>query len=248
MFPQQQQVQFSCTTLAGTNKRGVLPKDEHGYRIQPIGALNCFNSAGDYYPLARARELFERSTSFMRRVTTGCLKAEEGHPKRLPGMSDDEFIRRVLTIDERNVCAHIADVWLDFDNVKGADGKPVVAIMGKIKPSGPFAAALDASYDNPHEDVCFSIRSFTDDKYVAGCKQRTLVEIVTFDRVTEPGIAHARKYRSPGLESMVEASVSVESLKKAVKPMPGLGMESNLISPTALFTMLGMEAPGFMRW
>lgn len=251
MYPQQ--VQFTYTSLAGTGKKGVLPKDENGYRIQPIGALNCFNSAGEYYPLARARELFESSSAFMRRVRSACLKSEEGHPKRAPGMSDEDFIRRVLSIDERNVCAHISDVWLDFDNIKGADGKPVIAIMGKIKPAGPHAAALEASYDNPHEDVCFSIRAFTEDKYVAGCKQRTLVEVVTFDRVTEPGIATSRKWKSPSLEAMGETVIKAETLKKAIKPMPGLAMESTTIAPRNLMTLLGLEdtrinPPGFMSW
>lgn len=248
-----QTVQFTCTTLAGTGKSGILPKDEFGYRTQPIGALNCFNSAGEYYPAAQAKALFEGSSAFMRRVSSGCLKAEEGHPKPAAGQSEESFIRRVLTIDEKNVCAHISSVYLDFDSVKDKNGKPVIAIMGKIKPAGPLAASLEDAYNNPREDVCFSIRAFTEDHTVAGCRQRTLVEVVTFDRVNEPGIATSRKYNAPALETLSDSRWSAESVRRAVKPMPGLAMESNIILPSNLFRLLGMRdiregTPGFMNW
>ena len=32
-------VRFECTSLRGTNKKGLLPKDENGYRWMPIGGL-----------------------------------------------------------------------------------------------------------------------------------------------------------------------------------------------------------------
>lgn len=251
MFPQT--VRFTCTALAGSGKKGILPKDEYGYRIQPIGALNCFNSAGEFYTANKARELFEQSSSFIRRVASGCLKGEEGHPKREPGQSEEDFIRRVLRIDERNVCAHFAEIWLDFDNVKDNYGRPVIAIMGKVAPAGPHADSLERAFNNPNEEVCFSIRSFTDDAVVGGCRQRTLVEIVTFDRVTEPGIAHARKFRAPGLEGLGDHEWQADTVRRAVKPMPGMGMESDSISLSNLFKMLGMrdirdKNPGFMDW
>jgi hypothetical protein len=231
-----------------------LPKDENGYRVLPIGALNCFNSAGDYYPALRAKELFERSGAFMRRVSTGCLKSEEGHPKMLPKQSEEEFIRRVLSIDEKNVCAHISDVWLDFEAGKQMgcnDGR--IIIMGKVKPAGPHGLALEDSFNNPKEEVCFSIRSFTEDTRIAGTKQRTLIEVVTFDRVTEPGISSSRKFMAPALESRSDREVTAETVRRAIKPMPGLGMESGTISPQGLLRVLGLQdirenAPNFMSW
>lgn len=246
-----QSVRFTCTSLAGTGKTGKLPMDENGYRTQPLGALNCFNSAGEYYPAAAAKALFEQSSAFMRRVSSACLKSEEGHPKRAAGMTDEDFIRRVLTIEERNVCAHISEVWLDFHSLKDPSGHNIIAIMGKVKPAGPMGPALEASYDNPKEDVCFSVRAFTEDRRVAGVNQRTLVEVVTFDHVTEPGISTSRKYSAPALEEIGEAPVSIETVRRAVKPMPGLAMESSVISPQGLLTLLGLQdirEPGFMQW
>lgn len=247
------QVRFTCTALAGSGKKGILPKDEFGYYIQPIGALNCFNSAGEYYVYEGAKQLFQQSSSFMRRVSSGCLKAEQGHPKKLPGQTDDSFAARVMTIDPTNVCAAIGEVFLDFNNVKGADGKPVIAIMGKIKPSGPFAAAMEASFENPKEDVCFSVRAFTSDSRIGGINQRTLVEVVTFDNVVEPGIHTSRKYYSPALESYNDSVFSQDAMVKATTPIPGIAMESAVINSESLFKLMGWNTehlltPSYFKW
>ena len=251
----QPRVQFTCSVLSGTGKAGKLPKDEYGYYTQPIGGLNVFNSAGDYYPYESAKHLFQNSSAFMRRISSGCLKSELGHPSPLPGQSMESFAQRVMTIDPKNVCAHIAEVWLDFENVKDKNGKPIIAMMGKIKPSGPHGAQLEESYNNPKEDVCFSIRAFTNDTRISGIKQRELLEVVTWDgNVVEPGIAQARKYYSPSLEAYSEAKFTKESIENAIKPIPGLAMESSIIKPITLFKMMGWdhtfldENPKFMTW
>ena len=255
-----QNVRFTCSTLTGSGKAGILPKDEFGYYTQPIGGLNCFNSAGEYYPYQAAKQLFEQSSSFMRRVSTGCLKSEEGHPKPPPGFNPrdekqmDSFANRVMSIDEKNVCAHIAEVYLDFDNVKDRTGKPIIAIMGKIKPAGPHGMALEESYNNPKEEVCFSIRAFTRDTRVAGINQRCLVDVVTFDRVTEPGIATSRKYFSPALECLSEARFTKDNVLNALKPIEGMAMESGgIIMPTDLFKVMGwdtdlLQEPKYLKW
>lgn len=176
-------VNFTCTTLQGSNKKGILPRDSDGYYTLPVGALNVFNSAGEFYTYESSKELFTSSSAFMRRVKTGCLKGECGHPKPLPNQSMESFAQRVLSIDEKNVCAHFSEIWLDFDSVKDATGKSVIAIMAKVAPAGPVGPALQKSFDNPKEEVCFSIRAFTEDRKIGGVKQRTLREIVTFDNV-----------------------------------------------------------------
>ena len=247
-------VRFTCTALSRSAKKGVLACDDDGYYTTPIGALNTFNSAGEYYPYESAKGLFTSSGAFMRRIQSGCLKSEEGHPKPLPGQSMESFVQRVLQIDEKNVCAHIAEIYLDFNSLKDGVGRPIVAIMGKVKPAGPHAAALEASFKNPKEDVCFSIRAFTDDKRVAGINQRTLIEVVTFDRVTEPGINTSRKFMSPSLESHNEVLFTREALIASTKGMPSnLSMESGGLSPYELFKKLGWEAdhlkePSYLKW
>ena len=246
-------VRFSCTALAGTGKQGILPRDANGYYTMPVGGLNVYNSAGQYYPYEGAKELFSSSGPFMRRIKTGCLKGEYGHPKPLPGQSDDAFANRVLTIEEKNTCVHFAEIFLDFDKVKDEMGKPVVAIMAKLAPAGPYGPALQKSLENAQEEVCFSIRAFTEDVFRGGVKQRNLREIVTWDFVTEPGISVARKYKAPALESMAEREFSRADLVKATAGSPvGLAMES-ASTGASLLAALGWEIdqraiPKYLKW
>lgn len=249
----QNQVRFSCTALKG-GKKGVLPKDENGYREFPVGALNVFNSSGEYYTYEGAKDLFESSSTFMRRVKAGVLKSEMGHPKPLPGMSQEQYANRVMTIEEQNVAAHLSEIWLDTTSIKDESGKPIIAIMAKVRPTGPFGPALEDSFNNPKDNTCFSIRAFTEDTWSGGTKQRILRTIVTFDAVIESGLAVARKYRAPGLESYVEAEFTKEHFMSTVKPLVNnVATESSKGFGLELFDSLGWRitndnSPHFNKW
>lgn len=196
-------IKFTETRLKSRGKKGVLTPDEHGYYRLCIGGLNAFNSVGEYYVYEGAKHLFESSSSFMRRVKTGCLKGELGHPKKLPGMSMEDYIQRIMSIEETNVCAHFADIELDptYGRMNPEYRNPnLIAIIGRVKPAGPHAKVLADALANPEEDVCFSIRALTRDEFRNGRNERTLVQIICWDYVTEPGIDIARKYATPGLE------------------------------------------------
>ena len=237
-------VHFSCTSLVGTGKAGILKPDANGYYRMPVGGLNVFNSAGHYYVLEGAKSLFENSSAFKRRIKRGALRGEVGHPVQLPGQNLDDFANRILTIVEANVCAHFSDVFLDFDNFKDQNGKPIVGIVADIKPSGPHAAMLKSAFDNPKENVCFSIRSFTEDRNIAGVRHRKLDTIVTFDYVNEPGIAYAEKYKATGLETHLEKTFTRTQMERATDPKRqtlSMGMESAAISREELFTAFGWK-------
>jgi hypothetical protein len=246
------QIQFSCTTLNGTGKQGRLPKDSDGYYTTVVGGLQCFNSSGDFYPYEAAKDLFQSSSSLMRRVSTGCLKSESGHPKPLPGQSMESFANRVMSIEETKVCAHFAQLWLDFESIKDETGRPVVAIMAKVAPSGPLGASMEKSLANPKEEVCFSIRAFTEDKNVGGVRHRMLRQVVTFDNVVEPGINIARKYYSPTLESFEDVSFSRENIENAILTLPAnVVMESTKSLNDDLISILGWnikDKPSFIKW
>lgn len=226
-------IKFVATKLSGTGKRGILKPDTDGYYTLPIGGLNTFNSVGEYYTADGARELFERSSVFMRRVTNGRLKSESGHPKRLPGWTDDDYLRRIMIIEETNVCCHISEVWLDDQfgrNNPQFKNPSLVAIMGKIKPAGPRGESLKASLDNPNEDVCFSIRALTRDYYNRGQTYRVLNQIFTFDNVVEPGLPLASKYSSPALESFHEEFVMKRQFERiAASVGDGIAIEDSKI-------------------
>jgi hypothetical protein len=190
----------------------------------------------------------------MRRIKTGCLKGEYGHPKMLPGQSMEQFAHRVMTIDEKQTCVHFSEIWLDFNNIKDEGGRPIVAIMAKLTPSGPYAAALEKSLNNPKEDVCFSIRAFTEDNYSRGVKQRNLREIIVWDFVQEPGISNARKYRSPSLESYSEKEFTKADLVNAISTKTNnIATESAILTGTSLFNALGWDfnlkdKPNYTTW
>jgi hypothetical protein len=177
-------VKFTATKLASKGKAGILKPDDDGYYTLVIGGLNLFNSVGEYYTADGARQLFEQSSTFMRRIKNGCLKGEMGHPKRLPGMSMDDYLRRIMTIEETNVCCHFKEIWLDEQYGKNHPefkNPSMIAIMAKLKPTGPKGPSLQKSLDNPNENVCFSIRAFTKDYAVRGVINRVLDQVYSWD-------------------------------------------------------------------
>ena len=243
-----QRASFACTALLGTNKAGVLKPNAEGYYTLVLGALNIFNSGGAYYPYEPAKQLFMESSSLMRRIASGSLRGEYGHP-RPTGMSSREFMGRVMDIQESNVCCHIRKVWIDSASVKDENGRPVIAILGEVKPSGPMGHALQASLDNPSENVCFSIRSITNDYMVSGVTQKCLKTIVTWDYVNEPGLSVAKKWHSPALESF-EEDVSIipahlAALRNEQARVARYAMESgNGVSAESVMADLGWTGMG----
>jgi hypothetical protein len=253
------QIKFTSTRLEGTGKKGLLKADAAGYYTLPVGGLNVFNSVGQFYTADGAKKLFESSSIFMRRVKSGCLKGESGHPKRLPGMSMDDYLNRILTIEETNVVCHFSEIWLDEDFGRKHpkfNNPNLIAIMARVKPAGPHANSLETSLNNPEEEVCFSIRALTRDFSFKGVTHRVLEQIVTWDNVVEPGLSLAKKTYSPVLECMVEQNVKISQLEKLAKNIGGLvATESSLelakeayeIATRANEVKL-VTLPSFSRW
>ncbi len=215
------------------NKQGLLKPDSDGYYQSVIGGLNVFNSNNQFYTLEGAKELFEASNVFMRRIQRGAVKGEVGHPRRETGMADSDYINRLFEIRETNTCVQFADITLDigYGNSNGQPG--VVAIIGKYIPSGPFGPALEKALLNPKENVCFSLRGLTNDFFAGGRYNKTLTQIICWDWVTEPGIAIAEKYKSPSLEhtaslmleDLESTAVSIDELEKILVPTSHFSLE-----------------------
>lgn len=248
---------YSCTALNGTNKAGILKPDADGYYTVVLGALNFYNSGGQYYPFDSAKELFAESSSLQRRINNGCLKGECGHPKRAPGMSFRDYLSRILNIEETNVSHHIRRVWIDDQNVKDKNGNRIIAVMGELRPAGQHGPALKDALDNKHENVCFSIRSLTNDVVDAsGRTNKNITQIVTWDWVTEPGIYVANKYAFPTLEGLEDVTITFETLcairdeQKAL----GVGFESGGVSIDEVIRsfgwnpVTGKKAPPSIGW
>ena len=112
-------------------------------------------------------------------------------------------------------------------------GKPVTAVIGMVKPSGPRGPALRESLDNPDENVAFSVRSLTNDTFENGGHQKHMKQLITWDYVNEPGISIATKYNAPSLEELSEDLEIVPMMLdrwEAQEQGAHVGMESILTS------------------
>ena len=235
-------IMFSCSALAGTNKVGTLKQLDNGYYRMIVGALNMFNSAGQFYTYEEAKTVFEESGALQRRVGRGALRGEYGHPRQ-GNMTDQQFARRVMDIDEKSVACHHRKIELVFDEQHDERGNPVVAIYSEVSPNGPYGSFLAKQLENPDENVCFSIRAFTRDYTLMGVKNRALKTVVTFDYVNEPGMSIATKYKNPSLEGFgsSEKLFTRGTMEQALRNAAGAGIaqESTMLTASELFASMG---------
>lgn len=210
-------IQFTAATLP--NKQGALVPDSEGYFITPVGALNSYNSSGEYYVANGARDLFTSNSAFMRRIESRRLKGESGHPKFLPSMTTKQYIERMMQIWESEVDTFFQAITLDEDFGKKnpqLNNKDLVGVVARLTPSGPKSFGLRESFMRPGEDVCYSVRALTRDWYANGRNNRCIEKIFTYDHVTEPGIASAAKYNSAALETLKDVILNVNLFEQIV--------------------------------
>lgn len=235
-------VEVSCQVLNGTNKAGSLKKNEKGYYDMIVGGLNIVNNKGEYYDYNYGRKFFEEASDLCRMAEKGMLAGELGHPKQ--GMlSDDKYVERLLTIEEKSICVHHRKIWLDFDHFHDKNGKPFIGIMSSLIPAGPYAEAHQRDLDNPEMNVAYSIRCFSMPHRQGGRIVKEMKHVVTFDKVNEPGIQYATKYDSPSLESHQNHLFTHGKILQAarnIRSQPGSNESTNL-PVTALLNALGLE-------
>lgn len=213
-------VSYVCEALAGSNKVGKLQCDAAGYYEICIGGFNIENAGRAFYPMIEGvKSLFLESSELMRRVKNGQQRSEYGHPKRQPGESMQSYMARCNRIEETMICSTIKQ--LDLEEMKERDprtGRAVIAVIARLKPTGPYGDALAKQLENPDENVAFSVRSFTDDRLGPdGRMWKNVRKIVTWDYVTEPGIAIATKYGTPSLESHQDLIVDPDEIREAIR-------------------------------
>lgn len=255
-----QSITYGCTSLVGTNKVGDLQKNKDGYYEMVLGALAAYNSAGAYYELEESKALFENSSELMRRIGSGNLRGEVGHPRYQEGMSERAWFARVNDLFEPNLCCHFADVKLSYDTLSDKQGRKLVAVMGMVKPSGANERYLERQLDNPKENVCFSVRSFTNDVPQGGRIVKYLRKIVTWDNVNEPGISVANKYSVPSLESIAEEgefNFQLDTIRQIAEQeqTSGVSLESGNAPAAQLLQMIAevektprIFVPASYRW
>ncbi len=220
-------VSFVSTALLGTNKVGDLKPDSDGYYEVVLGGFETENAHGHYYSFeAQTQRLFEQSSSFMRQIQEGNLWGEFGHPKREPGEQLEAFLRRCILVTEKNYALHIRKVSINNRDVKDKSGKAIVAVLGEIKPMGPYGGNLREILNTRSANACFSVRAQTDDVDMPnGKEKRSVKQIITWDYVGDPGVQTSTKYHSPKLESFYDQFVDYDVLEKLQKQV---GSDINL--------------------
>ncbi len=206
---------ISFTTIKSNSDNRVLEKDDKGYFYVTLGALNCFNSAGEFYTIKGVEDLFHNKSSvLMRRLKAGYLKGEVGHPKFQIGMTRNVFYARNMRIEETNTSHHVRDIVLEETTVDSGlgDGSKLILVKGWVKPSGVHGDALLKDLENPDVNVAFSVRSFTKNTVINGVTIKQIVQLITWDWVTEPGIKDANKWKVLGIESRDVMSMDITDI------------------------------------
>lgn len=212
---------LSQTKLKALNKKGKIEPNEDGYYTLVIGGLETHNNTGSHYYTSKdVLHLFAAGSLLERRVQSGCVRAEVGHPKMRANETMDQFIGRLVDIDLNNVCAHFRKIWLDMDYGKKHPecGNPrLIAIMAEVKPEGGRGFILKEALENDSANIYFSIRSISDEQIIHGKRVRKIEEVITFDLVNEGGIMVASKWDSPSCESADITPITREIIERIME-------------------------------
>lgn len=249
---------ITSTRLRVQGKQGILKPDADGYYEMPIGAFNCVNSTDEIYTAKNIEQIFHNSSELMRKIQNGKLFGEWGHPEQLPGETANAFMMRACRVNDKDTCVFFKDIWLDSNVTPDMQryGVPSDAIitMAKLKPMGALWETLQRSLEDPNVNTTFSGRFLTKDRIYRGKTYVEVVQVVTWDAVTEQGIPAAEKYLSPRLEShkTVVTPKMVEELKVQVANS-NLRMESsspihNVIASAEKFFSKNTPNRGYSAW
>ena len=242
-------------------KQGILRPDADGYYELPIGGFNCENSIGEVYTMQNIEKLFSSNEEIQRKVQSGKMMGEWGHPTPKPGETDNAYMARAGIVDDKDTCVLFREIWLDKDIAK-SEGmqafkipKEAVVTMAKLKPHGSKWEALQRALDDPNCNISFSVRNLSYDKTIRGVVYVIIVKIITWDAVIDPGLSVASKWLAPRLESnrKVITPDFIDSLErnmdKGLVRMEAKDSVSELITASRdFFSLKKVNRSGFHGW
>lgn len=190
---------YAATARPGLNKAKVLATDDTGYSRCILGGFDVTNTSGIAYPITDAiRKMFAPGGILRRRLDKGVCRGEYEHPV-IDGMPHHLALKRLSVLDPDRISHHFKS--MELVESKDESGTPIVLVYGMVRTCGAKGEILQRSFDNPEENIYFSIRSFTDQNMVRGVLTRRVKSLLTYDYVNEGGIAQANRFDTVGMES-----------------------------------------------
>lgn len=213
---------LALTSIKTRSNNSSVKKDENGYYEFILGAVNSLNSCNEFYCKDQIEDFINNDNYILaRKLKNGYLNGELGHPKFLPGMSKRDYYARNLNVDIQNVSHHIKSVWTQPTDIdSGVPGRGnIILLRGMVKPSGVHGKILQEHIDNDDSNTAFSIRALTLNKNVCGVTYKTIIQIITWDWVLEPGIKQANKWANISTESLDYVKFSLDDLADKNSPI-----------------------------
>lgn len=203
-------IQFRVDTLAVQDGKALkaLKPDEHGYFIGiPLAGLGFPTRNKTYYDIDSFTKCINSPQSaFYKRLTSGQLYGERGHPNVI-GMNPQDATKRMLNIDEGNLAVHLRSVYTD-PNLLPNGGR---LILGDVKPFGIAKNEVQENFECPYTNTAFSLRSITESKPHNGLSYRYMKNLITFDWVAAGGYHEASKRYSTANESFEEFCIEINT-------------------------------------
>lgn len=193
-------IQFRVETMfvSNGNRVGRVKPDENGiYKGLPMMVLGQVTQQQTYYdPASVVDQITNPQSRFNIIYKQNKLYGEYGHPT-FYGMSDNDKIQRLMTVDESKISHLFTGLYTD---PASADG--TVILRADVKPTGPMGPVFKEGLDDPVINTAFSLRAYVDTKMRPdGLKYRTVRQLTTWDTVGPSGYATTDKANALGLES-----------------------------------------------
>lgn len=228
-----------------------IVRDDKGYFRAPVGAFECSNNVGEYYPLAASvKQIFDESSIFQRRVRQGYVCGEISHPEYKAGMTKMDWIKRNLDIDPVMKSQHFRRFTLE--DGKDEHGRKIVIVMAELIETGNMGPALTRSLNNVEENVAWSFRGFSIPTKDGNGRilSRLVKEVVTYDNVPEGGLKCANKHAILTQESFSELELQRLEALDSINPVTTEShMDSRMIRSVLGWQKIEVITPSsFTEW
>lgn len=185
---------FCISTLEvrdGKKLKAITPDKDGYYCNFPVAVLGAPSRSGhgmSYDPESAIAAMSNPKMPFFLRLQDGSLYGERGHPTIPENMNRKDKIRRILSIESKNLSHHFRKIAAAETLENGG-----VVIRADIKPYGTYGKDLEEQFLDPNMNVSFSLRAMADARRVGATMRRFIKHFVTFDSETIGGFDETSK-------------------------------------------------------